>query len=281
MPNVILTNKSKQSSGHDFSAVWLLSRAMLKAGWQYLGSGDGTNVDKTSFNPASDRWRNNGPSQGSGSAATISSVSNTTDMTLTGLSGLSSSDVGRFMTITGAANTNNNFTCQIIRYISTTSVVVRNNNPAGAPNASDANNGSISWDIRDPVLETYPTALDSVRAWICLRGPSTARLKITSAPGTFIRGESVTQAISGATGRILGVTYNASGPDGYAIISPRTGIFNASNVVTGSSSGATLTPTEANIFTVECVFYKIASNQTGGGFYLQCCNESTESAQRL
>jgi len=82
----------------------------------------------------------------SGAAASVSAVSSGI-ATITGLTGMSSTDSrGRFLTISGAATGANNGTFLIVAYISATSVDIAN---AGAV-AGDANNGSISWTEREP-----------------------------------------------------------------------------------------------------------------------------------
>jgi hypothetical protein len=55
MANVYFTNFALPSTSHAFSAIWKLTRALKKAGWTYLASGDGTAKD-TSGAAASDRW---------------------------------------------------------------------------------------------------------------------------------------------------------------------------------------------------------------------------------
>ena len=55
--------------------------------------------------------------------------------------------------------------------------------------------------------------------------------------GTFTQGETITQATSGATGVVTSVQ------TGYLYYKATSGTFNTTNLVTGGSSGATLTPT--------------------------------------
>lgn len=80
-----------------------------------------------------------------GSAANITTFSSGL-VTLTGLTGMTVSSVGRFMTISGAASGGNNGTFLIAAYVSATSVSVAN--ASGV--ASDANSGSIVWTERNP-----------------------------------------------------------------------------------------------------------------------------------
>jgi len=93
-----------------------------------------------------------------GTAATIASGSGD-DVTITGLSGMSSGDVGMILNITNAAQgetldinhpyVHNNGAFQIKTFISSTSVVVTNKLGGYA---SDANNGSIHWEVFGGVL---------------------------------------------------------------------------------------------------------------------------------
>ena len=195
-------------------------------------------------------------------------------MTLTGLTGLVSPTVrggqseGCFLTISGAASSPNNGTWQIYEVLSATSakVLVR----TGTPVAGDANNGAISWQEKDPA----PAAVASWAAytfggamwWVCFEGMQTIQLKFTAAvTGEFLRGEIVTQATSGATGECVGVVWDSLTSVGWMVLMPRTGLFNASNVVTGGTSGATFTPTAMHTYRRQYVFSKGAtSNNTAG-----------------
>ena len=154
----------------------------------------------------------------------------------------------------------------------------------GSAKDTSATASNDKWGTNaNPLLDTYPTGLDSVVAWWCARGPSTVLLAMTSAPssgtnGAFQRGEPVTQATSGATGQLLGFVFDATAGSGWAIIMPRTGTFNGTNVVTGSQSLATFTATAAKTFYREIVLWK-AADKVNGSFYYVCADSSAESAQ--
>ena len=60
---------------------------------------------------------------------------------------------------------------------------------------------------------------------------------IALATGTFVQGETVTQATSGATGVVTSVQ------TGYLYVKSTVGTFNTTNLVTGGTSAATMTPT--------------------------------------
>jgi hypothetical protein len=77
-----------------------------------------------------------------GTTVTISSVVGTS-VTLNGLSGMVAGDVGKVISLTNAANFDNNVPAYITSFISPTSIVVNIQNAVQA----DANNGSIHWEV--------------------------------------------------------------------------------------------------------------------------------------
>ncbi len=81
----------------------------------------------------------------SGSAASVSAFAGGV-ATITGLTGMTTQSVARFLTLSGAASGGNNGTFLIVAYNSATSVDISNS--AGV--AGDGNNGSISWIEREP-----------------------------------------------------------------------------------------------------------------------------------
>lgn len=81
----------------------------------------------------------------SGTACTVSAVA-LGIATITGLTGMSLSSVGRYLTLSLASVLGNNGTFLITEYVSATSVKIQN----AAANAVDANNGTIDW------VEQYP-----------------------------------------------------------------------------------------------------------------------------
>lgn len=186
MADVFFLNQALQANNHAFSAVWKLTRAMKKAGWTYMGSGNGTTKETTGVATA-DLW--------GGSA--------------------------------------------------------------------------------DPASDTYPS-LDGVAAWWQARGPSTLKVPVsTNSTGTFLRGEKVTQATSGAEGEILGFMYDSATPaNSFLVILPRTGTFDGTNVITGAGSAATITPSGSPVeYVAEVVFWK-GTNQTDGTVYYTRCTTS-------
>lgn len=135
-----------------------------------------------------------------------------------------------------------------------------------------ASNANDYWGSNaDPLADTYPGALDSVSAWIVMRGPSTIKLSFTTAPGDLIRGEGVTQANTGATGEVMGVVWDSVGSTGWAVIAPRTGTFNDSDIVTGDLSLETFTPTDMLEYVREVMFHKTATVTTTTAYYI-CAN---------
>ncbi len=177
MADVFYPNVAVAAANNAFSFVWKVSRAMKKAGWTYIASGDGTSKDTTSVATA-DLWGGNA----------------------------------------------------------------------------------------DPSADTYPTGLDSVSAWWLATGPATVKVPVSSnSTGTFLRGEKVTQATSGAEGEILGFMYDtATVANSFLNILARTGTFNGTDVITGASSGATITATATpTVYTAEVLFWKAANTGSG------------------
>lgn len=149
----------------------------------------------------------------------------------------------------------------------------------GTTKTASGTNANDSWgNNANPLDDTYPS-FDTPAAWIVMRGPSTVKLMFTIAPtGTFVRGESITQASTGATGELLGIVWDSFLAIGWAVIQPRTGTFNGTNAVTGSISSATFTPSSMKTFVREIVFAKAASSITNGSAYYVCAESTAESA---
>lgn len=152
----------------------------------------------------------------------------------------------------------------------------------GVTKTAAGTNGNDSWGSNaDPLLDAYPN-FDAAAPWIVMRGPTTLKIPLQAAPtGTPLRGEAVSQAVSGATGEILGFVWDSVGSSGWMVIAPRTGTFNNTNIITGASSAATMTPTGTIVSYVrEVMFGKptSGSNVQGQIWYI-CADVSGESAQ--
>ena len=276
MAHAYLINQPVVSPNHAFGRIWALTRAMKKAGYAYKASSDGISVDaSTTPNPASDLWGAGGLTGYSGSAASIGTKT-LDDLTITGLSGMTSDSIGNFLTFSGAATSANNVTAQIVAFISSSSVKVRN--PSGV--ASDANSGAISWTERNPLLDVYPSAFDSALAWCVFDGVKTLRLPVGTPTGTFLRGEKVTQAGTSAEGELLGYVQSTIG--NYVVLLPRVGTFNTSGGLTGAVSGVTVTPTGGTLLTyVQEVVFAKSSDIFNGWVYAQRVEATSEAAQRF
>ena len=130
------------------------------------------------------------------------------------------------------------------------------------------------------------TDLDNTASWWVGQGPTTLKLSITAVPtGTFIRGETCTQATTGAEGEFVGYDYDGAST-GHAVIIPRSStpnnsLFDGSHVVTGSLSGATFTPTAINTFVMEIVFWKAAASLVTGSVYIQRVDAAVEATSRF
>lgn len=290
--HVIVPNFQPVSATNIFNQFWKTTRAMKKAGWKYLASSDGTTKD-TSADPKNDKWNGGGVGTtagvitNAGAAAASIGTPSRGRATVTGLTGIVATDKGKFLVISGGASAPNNNAHQIEEIVSGTSVRIDARNFAVV---SDANNGALTWEIRDPAnsSETYPTALDTVAAWWAGRGPSTLKIPITSAPVvgpsgfTFVRGENVTQASSGWEAEILGWVFDSG--TGYLVCAPRlrgtgAGIYGLTDgqVVTGSVSGATVTQNGTALeYRHEMVIWK-STNQTEGSIF-HCIYEPVAEA---
>jgi hypothetical protein len=153
----------------------------------------------------------------------------------------------------------------------------------GTSKDTTGNAANDKWgSAADPQNDAYPTGLDGVAAWWNAQGPTTLKVSMTSAPtGTFIRGETVTQASTNAEGEFLGYDFDSTGAQGHAVILPRTGTFDGSHVITGATSAATFTPTALKTFVMEIVFWKSAANTTQGSIYLQRVSAEDEASSRF
>lgn len=217
----------------------------------------------------------NGGTAASCSAAVLGVV------TVTGLTGMTTSAVGHRLTIINGGTAANNGTFLIMEYVSATSVKVWN--PAGS--AGDSNNGNFHWMERDPALDVYPYTLSGafrLGAWINLQGPSTLKILIGTAAPAFTRGEKVTQAATGCEGEVLGIMTDVSGGTGFLVVAPRVNGTGggprgwSTGVITGALSGATVTPTTTIIeYIREFVFWK--GSATSGHIYYQCIDQVAEA----
>src|SRR5574338_381712 len=151
MSHAVVTNYrtlATATNNEGFNYIWLLTRAMLAAGWRYKASGDATGAAKeTTGNPSLDRWAWQGAvntsSVGSGNSPTIGAPSSGVS-TITGLSGMSSTlSPGRYLQISGAVNANNNGIFRIVAFVSASSVTIFN---PGA--VSETGTSTVTWSER-------------------------------------------------------------------------------------------------------------------------------------
>jgi hypothetical protein len=290
--NVVLANQINASVASTppsvFNTIWMLTRAMKKAGWKYKASGDGTSKD-TSSAPNSDLWGNAGTTSNPGAAAASITANARGRATVTGLSGITSLDKGRFLQITGSGSGNNGYH-QIEEIISSSSVKI--DARTATITAPDVNNGALTWTIQDPTGTTYPSALNSVAAWWCAQGPSILRIPITALPAvgpggfTFLRGENIVQATTGFEGEIIGFVFDSGA--GYLTVAPRLrgtggGVFGLAtgNAFTGASSGATVTQNGTALeYRYEVTVWK-AANVTAGLIFITQPEPVAEGATNL
>lgn len=243
---------------------------------------------ETTGNPSNDKW-GGGVQVGSQTATASFTISTPTTIakggrvTLTGLTGFTLTSPGHLLTITGATNSTNNGTWLITAFISATSIVIEN--PAAI---AETTPGTATWTEKSSVTDVMPTSITGaaqIGAWWCAEGPSTMRIPIGNVVPTisFVRGENVTQATTGATGEILGVLTDTETSLGYIVVAPRasgTGAavrgWSSSNVITGAYSGATVTPTGTPLeFVREIVIWK--NTIALGHAYFQVIDSVNES----
>lgn len=274
--NVIIPNVDPVDASNPFPHFWALTRAMMKAGWKYLASGnDDTGVKDTSADPELDSWI-------SWSAGTISNAGGATAeiaapsrgrALITGLSGIVNADKGRFLHINGSGDAANNHYHQIEEIVSATSVKI------DARTFVVSADSALDWEIRDPTLATIPGNLNTNYGWWLARGPSTLLIPIAAAPVAgstgllFVRGENVTQSTTGAQGELIGYVYHDS--YGYLVIGPRvrgtgTGLYgwDSTYTITGNSSAATVTQSGDTVEQrAECVIHKVNNANTGNIYH--------------
>lgn len=130
------------------------------------------------------------------------------------------------------------------------------------------------------------TARFSAGNWILLQGPVTLRIPFITAPGSFTRGETISQLTSGATGELVGVVWDGSS-SGYAVVMPMTGTFDNTHTISGNISSAVLTPNGTIAkFTRQVVFWinNITGDSAGsstGHIYYQCTDSVGEGASQF
>ena len=283
--NVFGVNEPNNGGQNMWRHIWRLSRCLKGAGWKHLASGDGT-TKTVSDDPALDEWGDGVSTGNTGAAASIAAPALGRAI-ITGLSGMAAEDKGRFLRLSGAATGDNNNDHQIEEVLSATSVAIDARRAAFTP-ASDANNGSISWDVidanGDDYLASEGNALASVNAWWLASGPSYIKVPITSAPtGTFRRGENVVQAVTGAEGEIRGYVFN--GTAGVLCIAPRKRGsggdpygWATGNAITGDDSGASVSQDgAANAYTQQIMLWK-GNDQEHGTIYIQAIDKVGETA---
>lgn len=140
--------------------------------WTLDSSCDGTTAGTAG--DGVDRWGTVGSSAG-GSGTTASFSSGATipgAVRMTGLTGMTSGDVGNFFTISNGASAVNNGTFKIVHFVSSTSVDVYN--PSAV--VGDTNNGSIHWaEVGSWTFDASKivnAAAGTAHSWAVLKSPA-------------------------------------------------------------------------------------------------------------
>lgn len=289
--NVLLANFAPTNPVNVTSnLIWKLTRALKKAGWKYKASGNGTSKN-TSSDPAADLWKGTTVQVNGGAAAFIDSAPTRGRMNIGNLLGITAADKGRFILLSGAAISANNNLHQIEEIVSATEVRIDARN--FAVSGPDANTGSVGWQIFDPMDDQGGTGSNlgtnfstGVASWWCAQGPSTLKIPfIAASTGTFVKGENIVQTTTGAEGELLGYVFESG--VGFLVVAPRrrgtgTGVYgwDTGNVITGGTSGATLTQSGTTLeYRHEVVFWKAASDTTGGNIYHGTFEPVSQSAE--
>jgi hypothetical protein len=280
MSNVIFPNFTAVNSTNAFNILWKLSRAMKKAGWIYKSSGNGSSKD-TSGTASNDLWGGN-TDPATDIYAGIGTVSTGGPQNLPAASiNATNPQTAGFPTsgtILVATSANG---WQTITYTGTTSTSFTgcSGGTGSIPAGSAIGNAAIN--------------MDTVAGWWNAQGPSTLKIPITTSAvpginGYFMRGEIISQATTGAQGEIIGYIFDGYAVQGFLVVMPRVDGSGAdphgwdhTHLITGSISGANVTPSATVIeFVREIVFWKgITTNNATT--YMQCVDQSSESAQRL
>jgi hypothetical protein len=247
MVNTIIANYLPLSSNHEFSAIWKMTRALKNSGWTYKSSGNGTSKD-TSGLSSNDLWGANANaladtytainvlSTGSQNlpAATINTATNPAT------AGFPTS--GTILVATAANG------WQTITYtgLGATSFTGCSGGIGTIPTNSQIGNNAIS--------------VDQVAGWWNAQGPSTLKMPLAAAQspginGSFIRGENISQAVTGAKGELLGYLFDASAfsttitSGSNAAVLPQS-VINVTSTTGFYSSGTILVTTNAGVQTV-------------------------------
>jgi hypothetical protein len=285
MANVIIGNYQPtivytSSITNTFSVIWKLTRAMKKAGWTYKSSGNGSSKDTTGV-ASNDLWGGNTDpntdTYSSFAAITTGSQSLPT-ATLNTTTNPQTAGFPTSGTILVATSTNG---WQTVSYtgITTSSFTGCTGGTGTVPASSAVGSAAINMDL--------------VTGWWNAQGPDTLKIPISTAQvdgygGAFIRGENVTQSVTGAQGELLGYLFDTTQLTGYLVVAPRVDGYSPGNphgwdsthTITGSISQATITPSSTVLeFVREVVFWK-QNVPASGTTYYQCVDGYNETANR-
>lgn len=272
---------------NQFAAAWHLILRMLKAGWWMRASSDGA-TKVVSDNPASHTAFPLSNVGAGGAAAHVTAVDDHPYgklLTVTNVSGLVSPTVtggqseGNYLTLSGSAGGADDGTLQIYEVLSATSckVLMRGGSPA-------VDGGNITWQEKTVLPGAPSYSLGAAQWWACLEGMETYQFRF-KAPftGEFVPGELVTQSTTLATGEVVGMVYDAVTDEGWIIVQPRSGAFNGTQQITGSTSLATITPYSLLKYRRQIVFTHGSTSQhyTGSVYYAMLRDDGGAEAAEL
>lgn len=152
---------------------------------------------------------------------------------------------------------------------------------AGWIHVSSSDQTRVATDPADDRWVTEPNFTTTLGYWCLLQGPSTFRIPFTTAPGNFVRGETITQAVTGSTGELVSWVWDGTSL-GYAVVMTMTGTFDNTHVITGNWSQATFTPNGTIAeFVRQLVMWGCADAALGGSghVYYQCVDNVAEATE--
>lgn len=276
-PTVVFTT----SVTNAFSVIWKLTRAMKKAGWTYKSSSNGSMKDTTGT-ASNDLWGGN------------------TDPNTDTYSAIAAITTGAQSLPTGTLNTSTN--PQTAGFPTSGTILVATSTNSWQT-VSYTGTTSSSFTGCTGGTGTVPTGsavglsainMDLVSSWWNAQGPDTLKIPISTAQspgsgGSFIRGENVTQAVTGAQGELLGYLFDTTQLTGYLVVAPRVDGYavgtphgwDSTHTITGNISQATVAPSATVLeFVREVVFWK-QNVPASGTTYYQCVDGYNETANRF
>lgn len=265
---VIKQNIQRANLTNTFSALWHMTRVMIRAGWEPIAGGYSGVGKLFTSGSNDDPWAE--PADmftDTTSSVFFDDVDQFGFLTISDPNLDFSQSVGCYIVFSGCAEVNNEGQLYRIVYLIDSHTVLARTVDGTTPAFPDANSGAITANLYDPTSAVYPTSADDKAGWLLLRGPTLVRLGITAEP-TLLRGEWVkqTQEAGFATGIVRDWVFN--GTSGWLVVQPAAGTFqNSLNLVGQTSKGTAIVGTGLREHVIEMVIYKDDTTDYGGMFF--------------